>query len=616
MEITKKIFLIFIFNFFVWVITVYAQEDTIKVRELIKSAQDKNKPFKEVISISENAITLADKINYPQGKADAINIKGKAYLKLGEYPDAMNAFWEELALREKLPGWKNSSIGRVYVLIGESYRAIGNYDLAVEYVNKGLALFQEEKDIAYAYNRLAAIYFEISYTKLDTVADYKAEEYASKSLEISKNKKNTELTISTYNIIGGILTAREKYDDALKYFFYAIDEADKDSTYTDKPNILYNISNVYYIKHNYEKAIQYGIQSYELSNKYGIKIYILMSARVLAYAYADYGDFKKAYLYQVEASNFYINIFDEKKSSIIYGLQKKHEEELREQEKKSQRSTDFIIGIALISVLLILGVGFSARHRNLIIHNKELAEKNKLISEQKEELSRTNITKDKFFSILSHDIRNPLNGILGFSNLLNEEFNKINDKEKKEYINYLKTSSESLFKLIDKLLLWSRLQSDRIEIKKKEIKLKDIISNSIDLQKANAIRKDIILENYILDDKYVVADKDILEIVFRNLIDNAVKFTSAGGVVTMKSETTGRSIIVSIADTGVGMNPEDLNKIFQIDKRISSKGTDSEKGTGLGLILCKEMLELIGTTLKVESEIGKGSRFFFELPLA
>lgn len=619
MESIKKFFIVFFVStliFFVWASFVFAREDTTKVRELISSALDKSKSFTDVITITDEAIFLADKLNYLQGKADALNIKGRVYLKLGEYPNAMNAFWEELTLREKNPGWQNSSVGIVYVLIGESYRAIGNFDFSLEYIYRGLVLFEEKKDIAYAYNRLAAVYYEISYIKPDTVAGRKSEEFANKSLEISKDIGDIELTISTYNIIGGILSYKGKHDEALKCFFYALDEVDKDSTYTDKANILYNISNIYYVEKNYEKAIQYGLQSYNLSKKYGIKIYILMSARILCYSYAEMGDYKLAYSYSVESGNLHISIFDEKKSTIIYGLQKKYEEELKKKEEKEQTTKKYIIIFAVVLFGVIIAIAFYIRHRNLIIHSKELAIKNKLISEQKEALTKSNIAKDKYFSILSHDIRNPLNGILGFSNLLESEYDDINDDEKKEYIGYLKTSSESLFRLIDRLLIWSRLQTGRVDVNKEKVNLNEIISNTIDLQKANAIRKGIILENNVLENIFVIADKYVLEIVLRNILDNAVKFTSEGGTIAVRTETDGNNITVSVTDTGVGINPEDLNKIFLIDQKISSKGTDSEEGTGLGLILCKEMLELLSVTLKVESKKGRGSKFFFELPLS
>jgi|WetSurMetagenome_2_1015567.scaffolds.fasta_scaffold26050_4 signal transduction histidine kinase len=618
-----KIYYIFIIVVFTLTpiesVNVVAQEDTSKVRELLIKASDKTKPFTEIVKLADDAITVCDKINYQQGKANALNIKGRAYLKLGEYPDAMNAFFDELDLREKNPEWKNSSIGNVYNMIGESYRAVANYNLAVEYLNKALTINtekKEEKEIAHTYNRLAAVYYEISFRWDDTSAIYKSEEFANKSIEINRNLNDDGITISSYNIIGAVNNSRKDFDNALKYFFLALTEANKDTTYADKPNILNNISSVYNIKEEYDKSIEYGLQSYKLSKKSDIKVYIIVAARVLSDSYVKTGDFQNAFSYLVEAHNLYVKLYDERKTAEVYGIQKKHETELIEKEDKAKTTRNVIIGIAMVFLVIIISIGGFSRHRQQVLLNKELAQKNELINIQKEELARSNVAKDKFFSILSHDIRNPLNGILGFSNILDSEFEQINDEEKKEYIGYLKTSSESLYKLIDKLLIWSRLQTGRLDIDKEKIDLNKIVSVVIGLQKANAIRKGIILENNLTENLYAKADKNVLDTVFRNLVDNAVKYTKAGGKVAVTSETIGNNIVVSIIDTGVGIEQQNIEKIFHIDQKTSSLGTDNEEGTGLGLILCMDMLALMGTSLKVESEKGRGSRFFFELPLA
>ncbi|MCX6163784.1 MAG: tetratricopeptide repeat protein, partial [Ignavibacteriae bacterium] len=240
-KIRKFSILVYLLLFLFSVLSVNAQEDTGKVKELLNSAKDKTKPFADIIKICDEAITVSNKINYQQGKADALNIKGRAYLKLGEYPGAMTAFFEELTLREKNTEWENSSAGNVYNMIGESYRAVANYYLAIEYLNKALKINEEKKDekeIANTYNRLAAVYYEMSFRWNDTSANYISEEYAKKSLEISGKLKDNDLTISSYNIIGAVYSSRKDFDNALKYFFLALVDATKDTTYADRPNIL------------------------------------------------------------------------------------------------------------------------------------------------------------------------------------------------------------------------------------------------------------------------------------------------------------------------------------------------------------------------------------------
>ncbi len=596
---------------------IFAQSDIEKVRNLIASAADKNKPLNEIIELMDVAIKLSDEINYPQGKADALNIKGRTYLKIGEYPEALSSFWEELSLREKNPEWKNSSVAETYNMIGESYRAIGSFELALQYLNKGIEICLKQnnsKDLAYAYNRYGAIYFEMASRNYDTTLSYKADEYALKSLEI--NNSDTNLIINSYNILGASNTFRKNFKKGLNYLFLALRYAEKDSTYHDRPNILNNISSSYYLMKNYDSSLIYAKISNQIAKNYGIQIYIHASLVNMSSAYAGLGDYENAYKYYYEANGLYTKLFDDKKTAEIYALQKKHELALKEYEEKAKSVRIIIISIAFFLLGLVVTGGIYIKNRQQISQNKELSKQNEIISKQKEELSRLNAAKDKFFSILSHDIRNPLNGILGFSNILYSDFDKINNEEKKEYIGYLKDSSESLYKLIERLLFWSRLRMGKIEIKKEKINLKEIIQNVLDLQKTNAIKKGIILENHISLDIFVFSDKYLLDTVLRNLVDNAIKFTEQGGKITIDGKIFENNIEINVTDNGIGINSDDINKIFTIEQKVATKGTQNEEGTGLGLVLCKDMLELLGANLKVESEVGKGSRFYFELPLS
>lgn len=594
-----------------------ARTDTAKVRELIANATDRSRELEESARIIEEAISLSQKINFPQGEADALNKKGSINLRMGEYKIALEAFWGELNLRESNPGWENSSVSNVYAYIGESYRAIGSYDLSEEYLSKSLILAQKNnniRDIAFAYNRLASVYHELSYRKPDTSYSYKAVEYSNKSLEIYGQLNSTANIINNYNIIGAAYHFQGRYDESLKYLFLALDYTDRDTSNPDKPNILNNIASLYNVKNEFDKAIYYATLSYGISKKSGIKIYIVGAARQLTTAYAGTGDYKNAFRYLEEAANISTRLFDDKKTSEIYGLQKEYELDLSTREEELKTTRLKILGTAVFFVILLIGTGLYLRHRQLISVNSALEKSNELISAQKEELAKSNADKDKFISILSHDIRNPLNGILGFTDILERDYEKIDEKERREFLGYLNASAKSLFRLVDRVLLWSRLQRGTFHIRKEKINLKEIAAVAVGLQKPNAIKKGIILESKISEDIYTEADRNVLDTVIRNLLDNAVKFTNAGGRVILESELKNNKIIVSITDTGVGIDTEDIGKLFGIENKISTKGTANEEGTGLGLTLCRDMLLLVGSDLKADSEKGKGSRFYFELP--
>ena len=594
------------------------QSDTAKVNALVDSSLQKNKSLDETVKLLDEALTISDKAGYQPVKAKVLHNLGITYCKIGEYSKSLNYLFDELKLRENNPEWDVLLLENNYSAIGEAFRAVGTYNLALENLNKALKISidnRDEKGQANIYNRLAAVYHELSFKEFDTAASFKADELANKSINLNDNSKDKELYISNLNIIGAAYTFRNDVTNALKYFLLALNEADKLDDYADKPNIMNNIATLYNQIGEYKTAIDYALQSHIISDKSGIKVYRLESARDLIRSYIALGEFKKACDYYEEASTLVLDLYSVKKAAEISGLNKKFEDELITQEESKNTAKRIMFGSLFIIVILFVGAGLFLKHRDQVKLNEELFAKNELISKQKEQLTQSNAAKDKFFSILSHDLRNPLNGLLGFSKILEMEFDNIKDDEKKEYIGYIKSSSESLNKLIDKTLMWSRLQTGKIQVYKEKINLHDIAAKVVELQKVNAIRKGIILDNNISDDIFVSADKNIVDTVIRNLIDNAIKFTEAGGKVIVNADIINNNVELSITDTGVGMSETHLQKLFKIDEKISSAGTRNEEGSGLGLILCKEMLVLMNSDLKVDSTVSEGSKFYFTLPL-
>jgi len=231
-----------------------------------------------------------------------------------------------------------------------------------------------------------------------------------------------------------------------------------------------------------------------------------------------------------------------------------------------------------------------------------------------QDLQEANATKDKFFSIIAHDLKNPFNAILGLSELLTEQYNSFDDEQKKEFICHIKDTCNNTFKLLQNLLEWSRMQTGKIEWKPDELDLYTSSFENITLFKAGAKNKEINLYSDIKKNTMVFADPNMVTMIMRNLVSNAVKFTKPGGEVRISSESHEDNEEITISDTGVGIKKEDIEKLFRIDVHHSTYGTAKEPGTGLGLILCKEFAEKNGGKIWVESEPGKGSRFKFTLP--
>ena len=234
-----------------------------------------------------------------------------------------------------------------------------------------------------------------------------------------------------------------------------------------------------------------------------------------------------------------------------------------------------------------------------------------------ENLIRLNETKDKFISIISHDLRTPFSSILGFTDLLISD-EDLTEKEKEQYIRFIQESSKSMLALVNSLLDWTRLQTGRIKFEPEKISARMIVINSINSLSGVAIQKNINLRSEVEKDVIIYADNSLLTQVFNNLISNAIKFTKPGGEIIISASPSQKTRFYefSVRDNGVGIKPENINELFRIDTKYSSEGTAGEKGTGLGLSLVKEIIEKHGGNIWVESEYGKGSNFKLILPIA
>lgn len=231
-------------------------------------------------------------------------------------------------------------------------------------------------------------------------------------------------------------------------------------------------------------------------------------------------------------------------------------------------------------------------------------------------LEEINKTKDKFFNIIAHDLRNPFGGIIGISNLLETKLKEMDFENSSlllKYTDLIQTSSKSAFSLLENLLLWARSQTNDLSVRLIDISLNQLILFTIPIINANAFKKNISIETELIEEDTVFADEFFLNTVLRNLLTNAIKFTYPNGKVIVSTKKVEGYIEVSITDTGTGIDPKNLENLFRIDSKISKIGTNNERGSGLGLILCKEFIEKQGGKIWAASELGKGSRFTFSL---
>jgi two-component system sensor histidine kinase/response regulator len=246
------------------------------------------------------------------------------------------------------------------------------------------------------------------------------------------------------------------------------------------------------------------------------------------------------------------------------------------------------------------------------VTERKIAEDSLIKSES--QLREVIATKDKFFSIIAHDLKNPLSVISNMSSHLLRNHREFSEEKKVAYIQLINESSHILYKLLENLLEWSRAQTGNLNFEPKEFDLHELSTNNLALFEEQAREKSIDIEAYIEENSFITADYNMINTVMRNLISNALKFTYPGGKVKVFSKRENGTYSLFVSDTGIGIGSDDLKKLFRIDVSHSTLGTENEEGTGLGLILCKEFIDKHNGIIEVESKIGEGTTFIVKLP--
>jgi signal transduction histidine kinase/streptogramin lyase len=288
--------------------------------------------------------------------------------------------------------------------------------------------------------------------------------------------------------------------------------------------------------------------------------------------------------------------------------------------------SSYAFSLYLLVFLLFIYAWIKLRERKLRYDKKILEQKvlertilieqqNQMISSKNQELDEMNKTKDKFFSIIGHDLGNQFNIIVGFSEVLVSDFKKLDADKIEHHLNNIYNSSKHANDLLDNLLIWAKMQTKTLKYNPVRFNVHHNIAETIDLLEGAYIKKNISLQVVAADDIYINADVNMFSTVVRNLVSNAIKFTPDNGSVSVHSAKMGDFCEITIQDNGLGISETNIQKIFKIESNHSTLGTNGEKGTGLGLVLCKEFIEKHNGTIRVESMIGKGSKFIFTLPL-
>lgn len=558
------------------------------------------------IEYTKRSLIIAEELESKIDVTIALGNLAQAYYTLGYHETAINYTLESMKISKEI---KDSvGIGYMNMQMGDNYEAIKKYDEAFEYYKNAVEIFEKEN--------------------------------------IPKQKANA------LEHCGSILVDKKSYSEATNYFSEAFATYEKLNDKSSIALVERSISKLFLKQNKIIKAEQYALSAFNYYKNTELKPALFNSSILLtkiniklrntaeAKRFLDLAqqlvqelyDLPKRVKFQEQKSNYYelvgnyklafqnqkllnelLDSIQIKKDftkaldiQIKYDAEKKQEENelLQTQNKlqqlKAEESRVFRnFSILTIFLLVLVGIVLFIRYRAKIQLNNKLRE--------------ANATKDKFFSIISHDLKNPFTTLLGYTDMLILEYKNFSEEERKNYIGSIQKSAKHTFNLLENLLSWSRTQRGEIQIQKTELSVSELIDRTFTLVSETAKNKNIELRKEISNELTIFADDETISTVIRNLVTNAIKFTKENGLVKVSAIEQNNNVQISVEDNGIGIDPNNVVNLFRIDFHHTTEGTANEKGTGLGLILCKEFMKKNDGEIFVESTLGKGSRFTISL---
>ena len=513
------------------------------------------------------------KAGFEEGNAWCAYLLGQIYADLQDPENALEYFKEALVIYLKLAAIDGNynGVGICYQQIGILEMQSGNLDEAQINIENVLDIYAKsgvENGISSAYKSLG----QIKYLKGDC---NQAEEYLNKALEM-KNELGEMLSIpGIYEYLGLCKIDRGKINEGLDLLQKGLALAETNNQKKIQIDIYAKLSETYLKLKNLEKAVTYQDKQIEVQNS-------LLSGTA---------NIKMEQLQRIYE-------IDEKNSQIA---ELENENEIISLKFKQQKNSQIFM---IIGILVILFISITT----FWFYNK--------IRHKNEELHLANKAKDKFFAIISHDLRGPVGTLSTFLGEITSHYEELDAEEIKEILENLQKSSENASNLLENLLAWARSQADKIDYNPTEIQLSEVLNMTLDGLKHVADNKQIRINTETNEQINVLADPDMLQTIIRNLVSNAIKFSNRGGSISIHAGKNGDSALISVADKGVGIEKEAISKIFDINDSHHTPGTEDEKSSGLGLILVKDFVERNKGELNIESEAGKGTVVSFTLPLA
>lgn len=510
-----------------------------------------------------------------------------------------------------------------YINLSLSYINLRNFKKSLEYSLKAQPYLEKVND----YYNLWVVFSNIAYYYEELKNYNEALKYRMRAIETAKKSKDEAQVAEAESGLAYTYCLMKNYPVALEYSNRALAVAEKSKDRMFLSTVLETAAKIHVAVKNYDLAIEYANRINEINTDPNEKQNRVNSYQILSDAYEGKGDYKKSLQYHKMFKAIYDSVYDKDISSQLIELQTKLETEQKEKEnellKKEQELNSIVIKkqavfiiIFSIAVIILIALSFF-----LIRSNKKRKKINSLLQEQKIEIEEyahkmkeLNATKDKFFSIIAHDLKNPFIALIGISTILLEKHKTLTEEKKIDFLTKLYNTTKHSYSLLENLLQWSRAQMGNIKMHPEKIGVAVFIDRSIMLLKNNADAKRISITQNIKEDYCVLADANMLDTIMRNLLGNAIKFTNENGKIEISASNDEKNVIICVKDNGVGIKEESKKILFTFGAGGTTAGTKNEKGSGLGLVLCKEFVEKQNGRLWLESKIGEGSAFYFSIP--
>ncbi|MDN3579577.1 tetratricopeptide repeat protein [Mucilaginibacter flavus] len=584
--------------------------------------------YDKALSFLNKALAIKVKIHDLQGTARTYLSMGNVYDNLGYSTRALDYYFKALNINTQLNNTK--AIASNYNNIGVVLQNMEIYPEALNYYNKALRTWKQR----HSFGGIATAYLNIGEVLIAQQRYDEAIKYLTEAQQINQKQDDKDGISSGWNDLGVCYLYKNQTNKALAYLNQALKISIDNQLDYNRAACLTSLALFYNTTHNSAKAYDYAVQAKSLADKVGSTLLRSNSRLQLIKALGALNKYKEAFFEQADLDKMKVGAKKDESLqkftsySLEYNfaekqkqqqLQQKANAQLYEQQSHGQLLLNAIFGIVLAAMLVILGVYYRQKLNQQKI-NAQLTEKNEEVIAQKADLdeqtlklNELNSLKDRLISVLAHDLRSPLSTLRGMFSLLEDD--SLSNEEFMEMLPAALKKLEYTSDFLDTLLFWVNSQMANFGNSVKNFGIKELINSEMQNHKEQAALKGITLMENVSDDLQVFSDPNSIRIVTRNLITNALKFSSAGDVIEISADTQDKKVRIIVKDTGTGMSPKQKAKLFKT--KVDSKvGTKSESGTGMGLLFCKDLVEKCNGEIWVNSIEGVGTSFYFTLPLA